>query len=337
LRRRWLLLAGGLALAAAATTAWLLTSDEAAQTTLRVEYRVVEPGGLAHTETLEVDRPYRARTQVFAGDRPTGGFVWTESAVFTIKAAEVQRSQDVPPSQPGPDSGLDVALPLALQQGLVRLEGPASYAGRTCTWWLSRHPLESGAFELPTDADRVRTCVTGDGLVLAQLWRIAGKDVVSREAVSVEQARSLTDEELFGGEAPGGGLGLLRVRALDEPADPPLAMIAKAPAGFAFDRGAVTAQLDGPDGQASAVSDVAVYLRGGRLAVLQETQPQGRPAQLPDRGESVDLGALGTGRLEPWYGGLRLSWVMPRSVLVTLAGPLTRDEVLRWARSLQPR
>ena len=75
----------------------------APRTTATVVERVVTPAG-EHREVTEVDRPYRARTRVYAGAEVTGGFVWTESGLFTLKAEGPQRSQDVPPGRPGPSS-----------------------------------------------------------------------------------------------------------------------------------------------------------------------------------------------------------------------------------------
>jgi len=327
--------------ATAVVTGWLLQRDAPVRrTSLSVTTEVTDNGGgiaVTHREVVEVDRPYRARLRTYdAKGAQTGGFVWTEAGVFTLKAEGPQRSQDVPPSRPGPDSYLDVALPVAEAEHLVRRDGTGSVLGRPCTWWLSRVSLDSVPLELPRGGDEVRSCVGDDGLVLSSTWTIGGRPAaVVRRVVAIGSAPALTDQVLFGGDAPTGGLGLVRVKALDVPAEPPLALHAVAPGpGWAFSRGGLTATLAQPNGEAVSNGDRAVYVRDGRLAWLAEDQDLTGPPSPPSEGERVALGSLGEGRLTPGYGGLVLRFLQPKGVVVSLSGHLTRAELLAWARSL---
>jgi hypothetical protein len=327
--------------ASGVTAVVLLQDDRPAprRTSLSVVTLVTELGSgtpVTHREVVEVYRPYRARLRITAPDgTAAGGFVWTESGLFTIKAEGVQRSQDVAPGRPGPDSYLDVALPIAEEQHLVRRDGTGSALGRPCTWWLSRLPLDSVPLGLPSGGDEARSCVTEDGLVLSARWSSGGRAAVEREVVSIGRGPALTDAELFGGPAPTGGLGLTKVRLLDAPADPPLALPAEPPgAAWAFDRAAVTATVSRPDGPAVADSDRAVYLFAHRLAVLDEALVLSGPPSPPSSGQVVDLGPLGEGRLSAGYDGLALRFLQPDGVVVTLSGHLSRSELLAWARAL---
>jgi hypothetical protein len=336
-RRRVAAGAAALVVVAAATTVVLLQDDPPAprRTSLSFTTEVRQSGAATHREVVEVDRPYRARLRVLAPDgQVTGGFVWTESGLFTVKAEGVQRSQDVAPGRPGPDSYLDVALPVAEAQGLVRRDGTGSVLGRDCTWWLSKLPLDSVPLELPSGGEQVRSCVDEQGLVLSARWSSGGRMTVEREVVAIGSAPALTDEVLFGGTPPTGGLGLVRVRELDAPADPPLAVKAEPPAGWVFSRAAVTATLGRPDGPPVADSDRAAYVRDGRLAVLSEDQDLTGPPAPPSTGEVVDLGALGQGRLSAGFDGLSLRFLQPKGVVVSLSGHLTRAELLAWAEAL---
>ena len=342
-RRTVAVLVAAVLVVVAALSAWLLGRDDQSpirRTALSVTVQVTELGSgvpVVHREFVEVDRPYRARLRILDADGTTtrGGFVWTESGLFTLTSGGVQRSQDIAPSRPGPDSYLDVALPVAEQQHLVRRAGTAVVLGRPCTWWLSRLALDSVPLELPRDGDEVRSCVGADGLVLSEQWTIAGHRAVEREVVAVGTSPALTDQVLFGGPPPSGGLGLTVVRALTGPATPPLAVRAVAPgAGWTFDRAAVSATLDRPGGEATSNSDRAVYVRAGGLAWLDEEQDLSGPPGPLSRGERVALGALGEGRLTAGYDGLALRFLQPDGVVVTLSGHLTRADLLAWAAAL---
>ena len=337
--RRWV--AAGLAVVVAAAVALvvLLHHETPAprRTGLTVTTEVTETStGATRREVVDVDRPYRARLRTFAADgTPTGGFIWTESGLFTITASGVQRSQDVAPGRPGPDSYVDVALPVAESQGLVRRDGTGSVVGRACTWWLSRLALDSVPLELPSGGDRVRSCVDAEGLVLSARWTVGGRLAVVRQVTAVGPGPALTDKELFGGPAPTGGLGLTKVRQLDTPPVPPLALTAAPPGeGWSFSRGAVTATLGRPDGPAVADSDRTTYVQDDRLAVLDESQDLVSPPEALSTGEPVALGELGQGRLSAGYDGLSLRFLRPNGVVVTLTGALTRAQLLAWARSL---
>jgi hypothetical protein len=306
-----------------------------APTTLTVTEEVVDADGASHREVTDVDLPYRARLRVYSGSQVTGGFVWTETALFTLKDTGPQRTQDVLPGRPGPVSNLDVALPVALAQGLVRRQGTDTVLGRPCTWWLSRLPLSAGPPALPAGGDEARSCVDETGLVLSSTERSSGRLLATRTVVSISRTASLTDRELFGGTPPSGGTGLVMVQALTSPAAPPLAVIAQPPAGWAYSRAAVAATLADVGGEVRLSSDRAVYVRDGRLAVLDETQDRLGPPVL-DRGSVVQVGGR-SARLTAGFDGLTLRFLAGDGVLVTLTGALTRDEIVAWGASLRDR
>lgn len=292
--------------------------------TLTLTYDVTQDGA-THQQVIDLDRPYRARVRTGAV-----GTITTERGVYTLTTRGPQLAQETYPARPGADSYLDVALPVLASQGLVRRDGTGTVLGTPCTWWLSQSPLESVPVRPATPDEHTRSCVDPDGLVLSSTETLGGKAAITRVLVKRERTPALTDQVLFGGAAPSGGAGVLKVKVLDVPPSPPLAVTAQPPgAGWTFASGAVFATL-GAGGAAESNGDRTVYVRNGRLAVLEEYQRLDAPTAPPTEGEELPDG----GRLTAGYDGLTLTRYTRSGVLVRLIGHLTRAEIVAWDQAL---
>ncbi len=317
------------------------------RTTLHVVYAVTDETTQPPTpgrEVVDVDPPYRGRSVSEVDGRSVGGFVWSENGLYTIGIdGTVRETQPVPPGFPGPDGHLDVALPVAARLGLVAREPgvtASAVAGRPCTMWLSRDPLDGGTFAPATASDRTETCVGTDGLLLSDRWTSDGRLVRLRTATSVTRVASLAGTALFDGTTPSpvpSGFSPLDVTAPGADvrgllgSGPP-----RAPAGLALDRVVATRSVDRTSGtpQLTGESAVMAYTGGGRLAVLAISHDLPGPTPPPFGGSPVDLGALGRGLLSPVYTGLRIQVLSPGGLLVTVTADLPEAALLTWVRGL---
>lgn len=303
----------------------------------RVVYRDVDSTGSTSTTTVDVLPPYRARLVTRAADGTVTGFAWDEGSLYSIGPTGTARTAAVSPGFAGPLSGLGVALPVALRQHLVQRLGTSRLLGRECTQWVSAEPLDGFPFARATSRDRTTSCVDGDGRVLLETWRSGGALLRTRTATEVGPGPSLAGSALL----PGTPTPLPSTSAYVVRAAPPAELVGlmevpppSGPAGFTADRSAAVLDL-GPDGKRfTREAAVLTWRRGAELAVLRLERDLSGTSKGTVRGERVDLGVLGTGRLEPVYPGLRVVVEGPRGLRATATAALPETELLAWVRTL---
>jgi hypothetical protein len=288
-----------------------------------------------------VDRPYRARTVRYAEGHSVGGVAWSERGVYEVRIdGSTQQVSPAWPAFPGPDAHLDVALPVALRQHLVRRGGTSSVLGRPCTEWISAQPLDGPSFSLPTPEHHTTSCVSADGLILKDRWLRNGKLLRERVATALRPAVRLTDRELFAPAPTPVPLALTAysvtpsteaelTRLIPVP-DPP------APPGMHSDQAVAVLDVD-RSGQAPQITRegaVLTWVGGGHLVEAKYGRDLLRPTPAPTGGEAVTLGALGTGRLTPLLTGLQVAVLGPKGLLLTVTSDLPESQLLAWMRSL---
>ncbi|HUR14493.1 MAG TPA: hypothetical protein VM097_08365 [Mycobacteriales bacterium] len=336
-----LLLAAGTALAACSSSDDSPPAASSVRVVYRVEDRAQEPVRVT-TVIVEDAPPYRGRSRTLAGQPPgttdLGGTAWDEARVYLLTPGGARVVQAVPPGFSGTARGLDVSLASALRHGLVRSTGTRQVAGRSCTEWVSKDPLDSAAFGPASATDRTTSCVDADGLLLAESWTLHGRLARTRTAISVGRGADLSGTALLSGRepvpAPTSGPGervqvvsravLLKALAVAEP---------PAPQGFSPDREAAVIQLD-PDGRIAVEGGVLTWVNGQRLLVLRLERGLVRPLTPPTRGVVVPLDGARSARLTATSVGLRLSFGQG-SFVVTVTADLPEDALLAWAGSLE--
>lgn len=336
-----LLLAAGTALAACSSSSPAPTGPPSLRVVYRVEDSAQQPPRVT-TVVVDDAPPYRGRTRTLAGPPPgttdLGGTATDEGHQYLLDAdGRVRTVAAVAPGFSGTGSGLAVALPAGEHHGLVQSVGTARVAGRTCTEWLSRDPLDSGPLAPASAVDRTTSCVDADGLLLRDAWTLHGQLVRTRTAVSVGRGPSLAGPGLLSrrtpAPAPSTGPGeqvkvvpravLLQALAVPEP---------PAPQGLSPDRDAAVRQLD-PDGQPGVEGGVLTWTDGRRLAVLRLERGLTHRIAPPTTGVLVHLDAARTARLTATSIGLRLSFGQG-SFVVTVTADLPEAALLAWAASL---
>jgi hypothetical protein len=312
----------------------------------RIVYRIVAGDTSAPTTVVtDIAAPYRARTVTYQGTSAKapslGGFAWDETGVYTLNPdGSAAQTEYVGPGFPGPFARLDVSLPVALRQHLVTSVGAGTVAGRPCTRWLSQLPLDGARFSAARGGDRTESCVDPSGRVLADAWQVAGKMVRTRTATVVETGPSLAGTALFGGRAPTplptqGSAYVVRTSTAKELTGLLQVPEPKGPAGLIADRASAVLDVDAT--RQGIAREAAVLTWSGRsaLAVLRIERDlesgQGRTVA----GAPVDLGALGTGRLEPVLAGLRVTVGGPNGLRLIATADLPEPALLAWVRSLR--
>jgi hypothetical protein len=307
-------------------------------TSERITYRVVT-GSVTTTAVTDVMRPYRARTLTHEGSGKGTGFAWDERALYTLAADGTKQTQLVGPGFAGPDSGLEVALPVAQRQGLVNALGTGSVLGRDCTRWLSELPLDGAPLSHPRPGDSTDSCVDAEGRVLSDTWRVDGKVVRTRTATEVTSGPDLSGNALYGGSEPTPLPTALATVVVTESTTEELGRLLQvtapvAPAGLRADTAAAVLDRDATGGGFAREAAVFTWTSSEHLAVLRVERDlvpgQGRTV----RGAEVDLGGLGTGRLEPVLAGLRATVSGPRGLRIIATADLPEDAFLAWVRSL---
>ncbi|MCW2544531.1 MAG: hypothetical protein JWM40_2083 [Frankiales bacterium] len=306
-------------------------------TSERTAYRLVDDKGVVTQQVTDLQGPYRARTLTSSNGVPLGGFLWDETGLYAVAAdGSLTQSEYVGPGFPGPASHLDLALPVALRQGLVSTLGPGTVGARACTRWVSLEPLDGAPFGPATTDERTESCVDPHGVILSETWTSSGKLIRTRTFVSRGTYRSNPDS-LYDGKRPtplptalsevvvkpSSAAKLAALLGVPVPAGPP---------GLKLDRASAVLDVNTDRDGFSREAAVLTWTGPARLVVLRierDLEPGGRTA----KGEPVDLGVLGKGRLEPVLAGLKVTVESGRLRLIATAD-LPEGELLSWLRSL---
>jgi len=295
------------------------------------------------TQVHQRDGHYRARLTTLEGAPPggksLGGVAWDSRRQYLIRADGAAESvQDVAPGFTGADSNLDVALASAVTHGLVRRAGSDEVAGTACALWLSKEPLDTSTWALPTAIDTTRSCVSADGRLLRDEWTLGGRLVRTRTAVSVGDGPSLEGDRLLGGQSPGPLPTTAPLEQTKEVAAEQLVQalgipLPQPPTGFRLDRSTAVLQQDRVSPTA-VEGGVLTFTSGDALVVLRLERGLGQRLTVRSVGVPVALGGR-KGWLDPGLLGLRLSFAGGQGLVVTVTADLPEAELLAWAGSFR--
>jgi hypothetical protein len=322
------LVGAALLLAAAAAGSVLLLRDDPAPAAVgdrfRISYDVVDrTTGRTVTEVHEVDRPLRSRW--LTGD---SGSATTETGVYDRADGAWRQLAVAPPGEVGQDLRLGAALRWAGDQGFAEQDGGTTVAGRPCTWWVTKEPLDVAAFAAATGEDRTRSCVDDSGLLLAEEWRAGGRDLRRRTATDV---RALDRVDVFDGATPqplAPGLLLTAVRPEQGPVSDLVALTP--PPGLRWLTGASSSDLQPGTTDVLRRSVRAVYSVGDEVLVVDQVR-----GPLEARGTQVRLGQLGTGQVQATGGGLVVTVPLGAEQAVRVRSSLPYDVLVGWLSGLR--
>lgn len=264
----------------------------------RVAYRVEtlgDPSPVRSNEVVEVERPYRRRVEVREDpDGPPRSVTVTNRRFFWSFGEEGEEQVGTlrPPGRL--DEGVSgQALRAAADEGLVERGDPREVAGEPCATFAYREPPPAPLAE-PTAEDRVAVCVSPDGILLREEWRLGGDVVRLREAVAVDRPTDLDDDRFLVGRQPSGTEAsqlLASQRVVEEdvvPVDDPLTP--ELPEGFEEDRRAAVTTTGG---SLSVRAFVQSFRRGEELVVVEQgTEELGGPDWDPAQGREIDEGRI---------------------------------------------
>lgn len=307
-----------LAVAAAVVAGVLLTRDDADASGYQLTYTVEDV--TAHTrstEVVEVDGPLRSR-------RLTGrtGSATTERGVFDRRDGRWRQVAVTPPGEVGHDLRLTAALAWAADRGLAARDGTGTVAGRDCTWWLTKEPLDTSTVAAATSADRTRSCVDDQGRLLADEWRGGDRDLRRRTATRLRSV----DLDVFDGTKPEplpATLVLTVVETLPKPVDD--LVVLTAPKGLQLLAAARFGEL------APGTTDVqrqgvrAVYADDTDVLVVDQIR-----GLVDSVGRPVGVPGLGTGGIQATGGGLVLTIPLAPDQHLRVRTSLSFDALLAW-------
>jgi hypothetical protein len=94
--------------------------------------------------------------------------------------------------------------------------------------------------------------------------------------------------------------------------------------------------LTGSGGVPQPETEAAVltWTSSQHLVVLRLSRELLRPTRPPTEGRPIRVGALGRGRLQPVFNGLRVQLLGPRGLLMTVTADLSERDLLSWIGGL---
>lgn len=308
--------------------------------TYRLEDESVTPAAVT-TSVVETSRPYLARTSLYDGPDVSSpllnGLIWTQDGLYNVGPdGAIQQTQQVPPGAAPPATRLDVALPIAEAQRLVRKVGTSSVIGRDCTLWSSKEPLDGLEIEAPTEVDHTTSCVDSQGHLLSEEWVLGSKLARKRTATSIQITQGLTAETIFDRTPTPVPAGVSEDAVVVAPLDAQgFGISLGAPLGYTLDRAVKIARSIGgdPTPVIARIGEVDAFRSGAELIVLRRTKDLVGSAIPSARGAAVTLGALGHGRLDPIATGCRVTVLTKGGVLVVATSTAGPEPLLTWLRA----
>lgn len=328
----------------------------------RIEYRVETYAGgddVVSTEVLEVERPFLSRVELRRGPPPGDHLLSSRTASFArfrISSGEQSSVLAVPPALAASDLRVDVALPTAVDRGLVEVREQREVAGRRCQIHRAGGPASTGEL-IPRGAvegEYADLCVDAAGLLLEELWVQDGEVLRRRVAVEAELAPTFSrDHFTVGAPDPisfedGGG----STRPVDPTTRPAAGFTWELPeelpealddferlGRYAVVPPRLEQQLDPADPNRRRTAGVVdVWVRGIDTVFVDQGGVRGsEPAFDPHpHGEEVELGRLDLGEQ---FLDLRANEVRTAHTdgsFVRVYGTLPLAELVEVARSLRP-
>lgn len=342
-----LVLPAGLVLAAAAAAVAFVvlrsgTVDVPGPVALRgysVVYRVEDltrEDTRVTTEVLEVRRPFDGRYEQRSG-KPPGGDVQTGRLANRLHQWTLRTTGNAtfgflrPPGGPPRDASL-AALRDASRAGRAEVAGSERIAGRACTVFAIGPPPPDPV--APPGRDHVELCVSAEGIILRESWRIGDRLARVAEAVRVS-TRVPGDDRFRVGRTPtpGGESELLALQLAVEDTEEPASLTVELdpPAGWRLARSAAVAESRGQGGPPSQVFSQA-FVRGTELVIVDRSIPGPvQPVWDPSEGIPVELGG-GPARIVYFIDRVEVRAV-GASGYARVAAP-SRATALRFARAL---
>lgn len=297
-------------------------------------YDVVDSSGGHTRQVIDIQRPYRARTLTFKDGASQGGFLWDETGTYTVSPdGSIAQTAAIAPGFPGPAGDLALALPVALRQRRVVRHGTSTSGGKQCELWESSDPLDSGSPFAPPGQTTAESCVDARGVILSERWSGDTGLLQARTLVSTSTGPS----SLYGGKTPqplaspasvvkpSTAAELSKLLQIPNPAGP---------LGLRPDKAVAALDVDSARQGYAREAGVFTWVGGGHLAVVRVERDLESGGGRTIRGESVPLGQLGTGHLEPVLAGLRVLVEGPRGLRLIATADLPETELLSWLRSL---
>jgi hypothetical protein len=274
----------------------------------RVVYRIVDPERDANsvaTEIVEVRRPYDGRVETRPdGKMTTTGRVTSREHFWQLgKDEELQFGVLRPPGGPTRDASIE-ALRDAARAGRAVAGGTDVVLRRTCWWFGYRDPAPKPLLP-PTDASRVESCVDSSGVVLREVWTLAGEPARVVEAVELDPSAPAKKRFLEGKDPASTkvttpkGAELVETQTLvrdviSGEVQTPFSF--DKPKGWKRDRVALVGSTAGQGARPTQFLS-QTFLRGDELVVMETgSGPQFAPTWSPSEGKRVAIGA-GEGRL----------------------------------------
>jgi hypothetical protein len=328
-----------------------VTAAERVPLTYRVTYRARLPGAEPTTEVVTLRRPFESRVEVWQGPAASGERLSLQESSFGLLAVATSTQAPVVtvvgPAVASPDLRFDVALPAALEQGLLERREIRRVAGRLCQVYRAGTSVSAGQLVAPTDDEYADACVDGEGLLLEEWWVTEGRTVRQRVAVAVETGVDV-DDSLFTlprdptvpAEDGGGG-----IRRLAEGSAPPgeFFEVGTPPAGMSLlGRFAVVPtqpqQFTDPARQGDILATTAdVWVRGADFVVVDQGGALGSSevyAPDPELPHAA-VGALGEAELHMRLDRLEVRIHLDGNRFVRVYGTVPVDDLLAVARSLR--
>lgn len=257
------------------------------------------------TEIVEVERPYSARIETREGPPPGGellsGSVTNRDFFWNLqKGGEAQFGMRRPPGTAHRDTSF-VVLREAAAAGLADERRSERVLRRRCTVFAFKEPRPQ-PLAPPTQDDSVEACVTPDGIVLREAWRLKGRVVLRRQAVELDVNTQIPDERFRIGETPDPAVEANRLitqsQAVTEDGKPEGRVHRPdPPRGFESDRTAMHFESGGGQGPPRN-SWFRSYVRGPEVVVVDEgSYRSSSPPWNRAEGEPIRLSRRWTARV----------------------------------------
>lgn len=300
------LVVGGLVVLAglALALSFFLSSDRSpGPLGYRVVYEVDDLSGdepRTSTEVLEVRKPYDSRVEIYEGSvtdgRVSGGQVTNRLFQWTLgEGGDPSFGIARPPGPPERDLS-QRPLEDAVDAGLAEKGEERTLRGTRCQTYVWRRPYPNRV-EPGDDRELVEACVTSDGILIEETWRLGGQAVRVTRATEIEPQLELSDERFLIGREPSGDetsrFFSERLRVNDEQDPPGNFLRPRLPRGFTIDRTTIVTEQPA-QGIPGSIIYFESYVDGPELAFVEQgTSFAGPP--WGTEGVEVELGEVGPG------------------------------------------
>lgn len=273
----------------------------------RIIYRVVDASTGARdtvTEIVESRRPYDGRVETRRDGETTTGQITSREHFWQLGAGGELQFGVLRPPGPATRSASIQAMRDAARAGRAVARGIDVVLDRTCWWFAYRDPAPKPVLP-PTSHSRVESCIDASGVVLREVWTLAGKAARILEAVDLQPTAPKKSRFLEGKDpasmkvANPKGAGLVEtqtkvVDVIEGQIETPFSF--SKPKGWKRDRVSIVASTAGQGARPTQFLS-QTFLRDDELVVLETgSGPQFAPPWPTDDGRRTAIG-VGEGRV----------------------------------------